>query len=92
MIQQIITFMACLTIIALTEPTINRMGCRSPLLLRLGFWGLCVAALAAVVNILLGEVPPWAAVCGASGAACYLLGERRRLARHKWQRPRHDHA
>lgn len=86
MIQQLIAFMACVTIIALTEPTINRMNCRAPLLIRLGFWGLCVASIAAVFNILLGDVPPWASVCGAVAIAIYLLGERRGHDRDKWSK------
>ena len=86
MIQQLIAFMACVTIIALTEPTINRMNCQAPLLLRLGFWGLCVASLAAIVNILLGEIPQWASVVGAVAIALYLLGERRGHTREKWRK------
>lgn len=86
MMQQLIAFAACVTIITLTEPTINRMNCKAPLLLRLGFWGLCVAAIAAIIHILLGEVPPWASVCGAVAIALYLLGERRGHTREKWQK------
>lgn len=84
MIQQLIALIACVTIITLTEPTINRMNSHAPLLLRLGFWGLCVASLAGVINILLGEVPPWASVCGAVAIALYLLGERRDQHRDNW--------
>ena len=86
MIQQLIAFAACVTIIALTEPIINRMNCRAPLLLRLGFWGLCVASLAAIINILLGEIPQWASVCGAVAIALYLLGERRGHTRERWMK------
>ena len=86
MMQQMISFAACVAIIALTEPTINRMNCKAPLLLRLGFWGLCVAAVAAIIHILLGDVPPWASVCGAVAIALYLLGERRGHTREKWQK------
>ena len=46
LMQQFAGFLLCLVIIILTEPNINRMDRRAPLLLRLGLWALCVAAAA----------------------------------------------
>ena len=96
MIEQIalqgMCFLACLTIIILTEPNINRMDRRAPLLLRLGLWALCTAAAAGILFIALGEIPSWPAVFGAVGISCYLLGERRLAAREKWERCRRDYA
>lgn len=92
LLQQAGGFVACLTIIILTEPNINRMDRRAPLLLRLGLWALCVAAAAAILFIVLGDIPPWPSVFGALGICCYLLGERRLSARKKWERCRRDYA
>ena len=86
MIQQLLALAACLVIIAVTEPAINRMSCRSPLVLRIGFWLICVAAAGAVLDILLGNVPPWSAVIGAVGIAALLIGERRVLTRYTRRR------
>lgn len=91
LLQQGAGFVACVIIIILTEPNINRMDCRAPLLLRLGLWALCVGAAAALLFIILGDVPPWPAVFGAIGISCYLLGERRLGSCKKWERVRRDY-
>lgn len=84
MIQQIITLAACLAIITITEPAINRMNCSTPLLVRFGIWALCVSAAAAILFILLGSVPPWPSVIGSVGCAVYLASDRRNHAREKF--------
>ena len=92
LLQQGAGFIACVVIIILTEPNINRMDCRAPLLLRLGLWALCTGSLAAVLFIVLGDIPPWPAVFGAIGVSLYLLSERRLGSRKKWERVRRDYA
>lgn len=92
LLQQGAGFIACVIIIILTEPNINRMDCRAPLLLRFGLWALCVGAAGALLFIVLGDVPPWPSIVGAIGISCYLLGERRLGARKKWERVRRDYA
>lgn len=87
LLQQGAGFVACIVIIIMTEPNINRMDRRAPIMLRLGLWALCVGALAAILSIILGDIPPWPSVVGAIGIGCYLLGERRTGPRKKLARP-----
>lgn len=91
LMQQMAGFLLCLVIIILTEPNINRMDRRAPLLLRLGLWALCVAAAAGILFILMGDAPPWPTLILALGVCCYLLGERRLAARQQWDRCRRDY-
>lgn len=88
MIQQFLALVACLAIVALTEPVINRMSRETPFLLRFSIWLLCVAAVAAIFYILIGNEPAWPAVFGAIGIAVYLIAERRNHKHHKkWTIP-----
>lgn len=82
MIQQFLALVACLAIVALTEPVINRMTRETPFLLRFSIWLLCVAAVAAIFYILIGNEPPWPSVFGAIGIAGYLVAERRGHRHH----------
>lgn len=91
-IQQVLGFVACVAVIALTEPSINRMNSSAPLLLRVGLWMLCSGAAAAALFIALGDAPSWPAVIGAAGIAFYLYSERRIAARQKWEACRRDNA
>ena len=90
--ETLLTLIACAAIIMQTEPAINRMTLKTPLLLRLGAWLICVGAVGAVVYVLLGFDPPWPAVIGCVGVALHLLGERRHRDRQRWvdlQKARH---
>ncbi len=88
MIQQFLALVACLAIVAMTEPVINRMTRETPFLLRFSTWLLCVAAVAAIFYILIGNEPPWPSVFGAIGIAGYLVADRRYHRRpQKWRLP-----
>lgn len=77
-LSQITATAACIVILWRAEPAINRMRARSsPILLRLSFWCLAVAALGAAVDLLQGSIPPWPATVGAIGCALLLICERR---------------
>ena len=92
LIQQGLGFLACIAVVMLTEPSINRMDRSAPLLLRVGLWLLCSGAAAAALFIALGDAPSWPAVIGAAGIALYLFSERRIAARQKWEACRRDNA
>lgn len=84
MIETALTIIACLVIIVVTEPAINRMTLKTPLTLRLGAWLICVGAVGALVYVALGFDPPWPAVIGCVGVALHLVGERRARHRIRW--------
>jgi CHASE2 domain-containing sensor protein len=84
MIENALTILACLVIIVVTEPAINRMTRETPLMLRVGTWLICVGAVGAVVYVALGFDPPWPAVIGCVGVALHLVGERRARHRIRW--------
>lgn len=84
MIEHLLTLVACAAIVANTEPAINRMTRKTPFLLRLGTWLICIGAVGAIVYVLLGFQPPWPAVIGCVGVAFYLVGERRTRHRIRW--------
>lgn len=86
MIEHLLTLVACAAIIANTEPAINRMTRKTPFLLRLGTWLICIGAVGAIVYVLLGFQPPWPAVIGCVGVAFYLVGERRTRHREHWRK------
>lgn len=76
--SQIVAAAACIVILWRAEPAINRMRARSsPILLRLSFWCLAVAAIGALVEIVRSGPPPWPATVGAIGVALLLFCERR---------------
>jgi len=85
---RLVALVACIVIIARTEPALNLMCHRqTPWLLALSFFLILVAAAAAAVFILLGNTPPIPAIIGAVGVACLMVCERR--IRYLARRPRH---
>lgn len=91
-INQLAAVLACIVVVVRTEPAINRMDPSVPLLLRLAFWCLCVAALGAVAEVVAGQVPPWPATLGAAGVALLLICERRIRYLTRPPKGRHDAA
>jgi uncharacterized membrane protein len=68
--------MASIVIVIRAEPALNRMTCKTPLMIRLAFYLLTMGALAEVVFILAGEVPTVSAAILSAGVATMLYCER----------------
>jgi hypothetical protein len=90
-ILQFSTVAACALIVVRTEPALNRMHRATPLLVRLSFYQLAVAASAEALAVAsFCHVPSWREALLAGGVATLMLCERRiRLISHasrRWSR------
>lgn len=88
-VAQLIAVLACAVILVRAENTINHMTRCTPMPVRIAFWLIGIGAVAAIVNVLLGSVPPWPSVFGSAGIAVYLVVERRTWPREQ-RRPHGD--
>ena len=86
---RILTAIACLIVLARTEPALNRMCGATDLFVRVSFWQMAVAASIELLSILFyGYAPGWRECLLSSGLALLLLCERRirmltRIARRR---------
>lgn len=86
LLAQLLAIAACVVIVWRAEPVLNRMSRCTPVLVRLAFLLVIVAATSAITMILLGDVPPWPSVLGSIGTAALLFCERR--LRYLTRRPK----
>lgn len=72
LIKQLAGLLICILLIIRTEPALNRMGAASPLLVRLAYALIFIAAAAGVLSIMTGSVPGIETLLLATGTVALL--------------------
>ena len=74
---QIVAALSAIAILCVAEPTLNRMGPATPILMRLAFYLMTVGSAAELISIVWGYVPTWEEVMPLIGIAVFLVADRR---------------